>query len=170
MLIDITRSPLVLIPDECPVSVIVRAASGEGTKGSVWMEATEDYRKRHKAEWVELPPTETLDRGNMIYVETRLPLTEAMTLTPLASIFEAASVFRGGVWRVRVTLAYKVVPNLWYVTVENVTAKVSLVSVSVKGLTNVWETLHEEKVPLARAKKTMGADMPATIWSRLMED
>lgn len=180
MLIDATRYPLALLPDECPAAVVLRTISARGVSGTVFQESVGasiggGYRTAPK-EKKELGPTEKLDRAFATYLETRLPLREAREICPLASVFEAASVIASSLnqeqvaaWRVKVSVLYKFDGSLWHVTVWDESRSAPILLIATKSLDPDGKILGFN-TPLARMKKALGADAPANCWARLLED
>lgn len=179
MLVDITRRPLALLPDECPASIVLRTLSVRGVSGTVYHDRVVqngNYRTSPRKEKDELPPIVRFDRAFATYLETRLPLRETKSIFPLASVFEAASVLASSLdksdvvaWRVKVSVLYKVETSLWHVTMWDEAQGTPIVLLSMKSLDSDMKVLGFN-TPLARMKKALGADAPANCWARLLED
>lgn len=73
MIIDCTRKPLLILPDECTDSVVVRSIGDRGVSGLV----TFTSQRRRKNEAVALEPEAKMTRGSSTCFETRLILPGA---------------------------------------------------------------------------------------------
>jgi hypothetical protein len=178
MLIDITRYPLVLLPDECPSKIIVRTITAGGVSGILYQESIEETQRQTKTKH-EVRPTETLSRGTASYLETSLPLLEAQQVTPIASVFEGASVLSHTVykdpvsaWRVRIAILFKPESGLWHITAWDLTRNATpLLVISTKNLDPHSRFMFGESPPLTRAKRTLvTGEVPANMWTRLLEN
>ncbi len=184
MLLDLTRYPLVMLPDECTSTVALRTISAQGVSGTVWYEdlrPAQGYRMRAKEKKYELPPTASFPRGLATYHETRLPVEDAKEIAPFACVFEAASVLGHSLvkeplaaWRVRVSVLWKTENHTWHVTAWDLSRNdAPIMCIVTKAINPFIKGYKEEATPLMRAKKTLGAEMvdgPANAWTRLLED
>jgi hypothetical protein len=71
MLIDVSRKPLIIYPDEAPQSVVVRSIGNRDVNGivSYWIDAHHADRRRK-----DLTPGAQVARGSATLYETRIPL------------------------------------------------------------------------------------------------
>src|SRR5512137_435649 len=119
MLIDLTRYPLVILPDECRSSVIIRTRTTRAVNGIV---VGEDPYVRGSIKGKKLKPipeTASSNYGGDTYHETRLPLVRDERLQAeaeagnIALIYEAASAAKDSltdtamIWRVQISVMRK---------------------------------------------------------------
>jgi len=173
MLLDITRFPLVVLPDECRASVVVRTRSTREVSGAVLMENPDSHGLRKAGKLKEVSPTVTMSTGTDTFFETRLPLNRWDDISQFAAMFEAVSAARdsltssGMSWRVQIGIVRKDT-GLYSVAVVDMTDNKPLVMLSVRGLCSA--TLVPETLPLARAAKNKLMQNEPTFWDRIAED
>jgi hypothetical protein len=171
VLIDITCCPLVLLPDECPTTIVLRTISAKGVSGRIQQDSGPRFSE-------VVSPNESLVRSSATYHETILPLFGAICQSNLAVLFEAASALANGLdqnpvaaWRIQLSVIYKHATRFWHVTVLDLTRNTPLLTLATKEIAvgAFWP-----KLPLARLReqrKTAGIEnAPATIWARLLDD
>lgn len=188
MIIDLTRKPCLVLPDECADSVVVRSIGNRDVSGLVSFQYT-PYRAT-KTRHVDLIPDAKMVRGNSTCFETRLLLPgttvvenpyagtpdyipawarEQQKATILPDPYEVASVFKdpvtnfAGTWRLGIRIEKH--KKLFLVTVQDMNKEGMLVTLAVKGLDpnpHVLETL-----PLAKLTRTVAS---GTAWDRILGD
>lgn len=91
MIIDVSRKPLLILPDEMADQVIIRSIGNREVTGLVTFDQTGRYEKR---KIVDVTPEAVLHQGTIAQFETRLPLP-------------------GAPYRRGVTTPYPVPPRQW---------------------------------------------------------
>ena len=182
MLIDVYRKPLIVFPEECPTSVVVRSVGNRTVSGLVGREGEQT-----------LTPGASLKRGDSTIYETRLPLGGAPRLKGkrtahhlpsgtkgyviVVEPFEVASVYIdmltgvNGTWRAGVKIEFlpeKLKRFPWVVSIVDVPTGITLSSVAVAILDTDTSTLYQDVLPLK--KLAAEGEAPATAWSRILED
>ena len=184
MLIDVSHKPLIIFPEECTSSVVVRSVGDKTVSGLV--------TQGESPVIVDIKPGASLKRGTVTCYETKLPLgrtgyvpsrdrqmahQQAHNIVAIVTPFEVASVYtdiltkRPGTWRasIRVEFLPKLRKSPWVVSVLDGTTGVMLSSVAVSGLdTNPFVT---DMFPLKKLQDQGITDSgaPATAWTRLLE-
>ena len=173
MLLDLTRYPLVVLPDECRSSVVIRTKTTRSVVGAVRMEDPDLQRPVKGPKLVDIAPAATSKQGDDTYSETKLPLYRWQDISRFAAMFEASSAARDSVtgtsisWRVQIGVVRKDT-GLWSVAVVDEVKDVALVMITVRGLGE--NGLHAEPVPLARIVKSKLANGEPTFWDRIGGD
>ena len=173
MLLDLTRYPLVVFPDECQSSVVIRTRTTREVSGSVRMEDPDTRDRRKGVKLVEVQPTASLQERGDTYSETKLPLHRWDDISQFAAVFEASSAAKdtltgtGMSWRVQVGIVRKET-GLWSVAVIDMVKSIPLVMVSIRGLGE--RGIHDEPVPLARVVKSKLRASEPTFWDRIADD
>lgn len=178
MLIDLTRRPVMIQPDECPSMLLVRSISAGGVAGTVLKDPSSTPGFKTNKNLIEISPLEQFQRCSALYLETKLDILEAKSISPIASVFEAASVLAHTVtqdpvqaWRVRISVLYKE-SKIWQITLWDLTKdRTPLITLSTRDLDPM--SLHIGQVPpLTRAKRVISSSSstPLNAWSRLLLD
>lgn len=71
MIVDVTRKPVIIYPEDCPSSVVVRSIGNRTVSGFVSYWTDQDRKGRRL---VDLDPDARMTRGDSTCYETRLPL------------------------------------------------------------------------------------------------
>lgn len=198
MLIDLTRKPLIVYPETCPTSVVVRSIGNHDVNGivSFIVEPERVTRKRR-----DLPPDAKLTRGKSTLYETRLPLPgyNRATLNPyvreydrhwpadhplskqnerradiLPDPFEVASVYKDfvtnvtGTWRAGVSIQH-IAKMKKNPWVVGILDVTSSVTLSTIAVSGLEPNpLHPDTLPLSKAIEKTIA--PGNAWTRILDD
>jgi hypothetical protein len=186
VLIDVSRKPLIVFPEECRSSVVVRSVGSKVATGIISRPPDKLGAKN-----TDLTPGASLRRGAMTCFETRLPLksmyvpsktheeARARThrLDDLVSViepFEVTSVYTDiltkviGTWRVavRVEFVSKMKRSPWLVGILDAWTGTLLSSIAVSEIDP--DPFKADVLPLDKlVKQTLS---PHTAWSRILED
>jgi len=182
MLLDLTSRPVKVHPEECQRSIIVRTLSGKDADGL--LRRTEDRRGRTVHH--NIKPIASLKKDDVTYMEARLPLDHVQRAKPkgtpvwkkeeeiiLPSPFEVVSYYvdsvtkQRGTWRANVIVELNINGRLWYVSVQDETRSIPLLTIVVKDLDTSAIQLEHEAVPLQRYMHKEGR--PVTAWDRIRE-
>ncbi len=196
MLIDLTRKPLIIYPEICPTSVVVRTIGNHEVNGLVGYVIDPERATRRRR---DLDPDAKITRGKSTLYETKLPLpgsnlpygrnpyirderiwpaehplAKDRKANILPDPFEVASVYQDavtnvhGTWRAGVSIEHveKMKKNPWVVGVIDVTKNLTLATIAVSGLDP--NPLIADPLPLTKAvQRTV---QPGNAWTRLLED
>lgn len=195
MLIDLTRKPLIVYPETCPTSVVVRTIGNHEVNGlvSFWIDNERAARRRR-----DLKPDANITRGRSTLFETRIPLPGTRRergddpyerdvpyrrwrddlpkskANILPEPFEVASVYQdaltnvAGTWRagIRIEFVEKLKKNPWVVSILDVTSSAVLATLAVSTLDP--NPLIADPLPLTKAVQRQVA--PGNAWTRILED
>jgi hypothetical protein len=170
VIIDLTRKPLFVFPEECPSSVVVRSIGNRTVSGLVcfWSAYGAGSRKL-----VDITPDAKLTRGDVTCYETKLPLPKMDGLP--AEPYECPSVWKDmltdlqGSWRFNIRIEYlkKVKKAPWTVSIiDGLHEAIVLSTVAVSSLES--NPLIADVMPLKRviAQKVQ----PGNAWTRILDD
>ncbi len=195
MLIDLSRKPLIVYPETCPSSVVVRSIGNHEVSGTVtyWVDSARAGRKRK-----ELKPDASIARGKSMLCETRIPLpgtkrpydedpyakenyghrvfkpSHEPKVNILPEPFEVASVYvdvvtgAAGTWRAgfRIEFVDKMKKSPWVISISDVTTGTMLSTVAVSSL----EPNPVLTDPLPLTKAVQHTVSPGNAWTRILDD
>lgn len=180
MLLDLTRSPIVVLSHECPRHIVVRTLQRPDVAANVVMRYTTSAKTYTKA----LEPGAMLRRGSQTLMETRLipqwPLApyngegEPTELRILADPYEVPSAYtdllthKTGSWRIQVQMQPRK-NGAWLVHVNRVGEPVR-VALEVRDLLIGRDRLSDCEFPLLRHTQKIaqgGLEPRDTAWDRL---
>ncbi len=193
MLIDLTRKPLIIMPEECPTSVVVRSIGDHVVTGLLTVGPSKP-----------MEATASIARGGRTLYETRLPLrpnpsmeqgpawgpasrwgrgpapryqrhVEPTKVNIAPEPFEVATVCIDPVtgvsssWRIglRIERVEKMKRCPWVVSILDATTGMTLSTIAVSTLNPDPE--YEDPLPLTRAIKEK-AHPTTNAWTRLLDD
>lgn len=196
MLLDLTHKPLIVYPETCTSSVVVRSIANHDVDGivSFWIEPERTRRRRES-----LKPDATITRGKNTLYETRLPLpgvkleygknpylrdtrewpeghplAKARKVDILPDPFEVASAYQDqvtcvwGAWRagIRIEHVEKMKRSPWVVGIVDTTTGMVLSTIAVASLDP--NPLIADPLPLTRAIQRTA--LPGNAWTKLLVD
>jgi hypothetical protein len=179
MLIDVGSRPVKISVDECASSVIVRTIGnlGGGDFGAANGLLTTKSTNRGKVTVTTVTPLVGLNKGTLIYQESRLPIAQAVPRAPgeiLPDPYEVLTIYQDhftntqGMWRLNfIVERHKSNDRLWLITIQEETALTPIVTVAAKDLASKVDALRlAEPTPLQRFVQGHGQRLSA--WDRIL--
>lgn len=181
MLLDLTRPALLILFDECPRSLVVRAMRKEGGDGGIWQYSIRRATQSFKNEVTPIKADRSVTRNGYILTETRIPIEaclpfgyvkadvtlERFEVQTLRSATTKDGRHAYGMWRGAVEVKWE--KQQWFISVQDVARSVELAAFR----TRLIDAGARDDFPLDRIQDYTSPRPPEgnqTAWGRLLND